>query len=232
LKFFGYFHDGQWVNILPNDSPDIYKYKLMNLLSMKYLLSKRVLNNPSLQLISSYKDVLIYKNKDYIPLGTTFSTCIDENRMSTYSDSMKEIIVCSNIVLKKKDQLELKEYVKFDRDTILKSLNGDNLNITEFSNSEIIGNINSKMNSVLFFSIPFDKGWQINIDNQSSKIYIVNGGLMGIPIKKGYHKIELVYFPPGLKLGMIISSLTIILCIFATRMMRRLASNNLQSVLE
>lgn len=56
----------------------------------------------------------------------------------------------------------------------------------------------------IFTTIPYDKGWTLKIDGHKQKIKTVNDGFIQIHVPKGKHKIELSYFPPGLKIGMIL----------------------------
>lgn len=54
---------------------------------------------------------------------------------------------------------------------------------------------------VLFTTIPYDAGWQAQIDGKPAKIKAVQDALITINIPKGKHTVRLVYYPKGMKLG-------------------------------
>lgn len=70
-------------------------------------------------------------------------------------------------------------------------------------------NFNLESNSLVFFSIPFDKGWTIvDNDNEVTPI-IVQGGFIGLALEEGNHTIDLNFVPPGLYYGAILSGVGI-----------------------
>lgn len=56
----------------------------------------------------------------------------------------------------------------------------------------------------VYFSVPYDTGWTATVDGQKTDI-IVSGGMMLIKVPAGIHALQLSYFTPGLKLGLIVS---------------------------
>ncbi len=66
---------------------------------------------------------------------------------------------------------------------------------------------------LIFFSIPHDNGWSAYINGKETEIYTVNGGLMAIVAPEGEAEIEFIFTTPGLYLGIILSSLAILLII-------------------
>ena len=80
----------------------------------------------------------------------------------------------------------------------------------EFNQSLIKGKINTAVNGSLFFSIPYNKGWQIKVDGHKKDLYRSNIGFMGVDLLKGEHTIELYYKTPHFKVGLIISSITFV----------------------
>lgn len=53
----------------------------------------------------------------------------------------------------------------------------------------------SEKDGWLVFQYPYDKKWRILLDNSLVETYKVNLSFLGIPVKKGTHKILLSYFP-------------------------------------
>ncbi|ODJ52136.1 copper ABC transporter permease [Brochothrix thermosphacta] len=56
----------------------------------------------------------------------------------------------------------------------------------------------------IFTTIPYDKGWKLYVDGKLTPINSVNDAFLSLPVEKGKHKIELVFFPEGLVSGIIL----------------------------
>ncbi len=93
---------------------------------------------------------------------------------------------------------------------ITDKLKQDTLQIIEFTHSKIKGTISLPSTKMLFFTIPFDKGWKIKVNDKDETLQRVNYGFTGISLPKGEHKIELYYVPQYSKLTNTISLISII----------------------
>ncbi len=74
----------------------------------------------------------------------------------------------------------------------------------------ITGNISTDKKAILQLSIPYSKGWKAFVDNKETEIFETDIMFTGIELEKGNHQIKLVYETPYLKIGILISSLTVI----------------------
>ena len=92
------------------------------------------------------------------------------------------------------------------------------LEYTKFNDTAFEGTFVAEKDEVLFTSIPYDKSWNIYIDDQpvnKSDIFAISGGLLGVNVTEGKHNITFIYEAQGLKECTIISTLfVIILLIF------------------
>lgn len=70
---------------------------------------------------------------------------------------------------------------------------------------------NYQEDSIIFFSIPADDGWNIYIDNEKTD-FIKESGLILLPVSKGNHEIVGKYHTPYFKEGSIVSLGSIIIC--------------------
>lgn len=78
----------------------------------------------------------------------------------------------------------------------------------------IYGTIDVKEDSYFTLSIPYDKGFEIYVDNKKTDYEEVNKSYIGFSIKKGKHDIRIKYTSPFKKISLIISVIgTIILTI-------------------
>ena len=73
--------------------------------------------------------------------------------------------------------------------------------------------INSIKDTLALYTIPYDSGWSATVNGKEVEIEQVDNGFMAIKINKGENNIEFKYFPPGLKIGIIISSVSVIIFI-------------------
>jgi len=80
-------------------------------------------------------------------------------------------------------------------------LKQDTLQMELFSQNHIKGKVYSRQQEMLFFSIPFDEGWRIKIDNKEVKSMMVNIGFTGVLLDKGDHQVELTFIPRFYNIG-------------------------------
>jgi uncharacterized membrane protein YfhO len=83
--------------------------------------------------------------------------------------------------------------------------------INSFSENNIMGTVNITTPGILFFSIPFDKGWHIFINGKEAHLERVNAGFSGIFLDKGEYDIELKFEVPYLCIGLIVSSIALMI---------------------
>jgi len=94
--------------------------------------------------------------------------------------------------------------------TFIDQLKQDTLQITSFKNSEITGNISLQKTKMLFFTIPYDKGWKIKVDGKENRLSRVSFGFTGVVMPKGEHKIKLYYIPEYYYITNLISIISIV----------------------
>ena len=63
----------------------------------------------------------------------------------------------------------------------------------------------------MLITTPYDEGWTVYLDGQRAEIYKGLGTFISFYISSGTHEIEMHYEPKGLKTGMLISSLSVLI---------------------
>lgn len=92
----------------------------------------------------------------------------------------------------------------------LRNFRSNSLKITSDLNHDTVrGTIDVQKDSPLLLSIPYDNGWNAYVDGKKVKLHKVVDNLMAIDLKTGHHKVILNYQVPGLKLGWIISAVSV-----------------------
>lgn len=78
---------------------------------------------------------------------------------------------------------------------------------TRFTSRGFSGTINSD-GGVMLAQLPYSSGWSAKIDGEKVNVFSADGGLTGIKVPDGEHKIEFFYRTPGLTVGAVLSALS------------------------
>lgn len=105
---------------------------------------------------------------------------------------------------------------------------------TSFSSNHIVGTVNNDKSAVLFFSIPYNKGWNIYIDGEKAELLKVNYGFIGAYLEAGNHDIVLRYQIPYFKISLVISligvALIIVWCIYWNKKGKQIENSIIMAV--
>jgi len=106
-------------------------------------------------------------------------------------------------------------FYTFDLDNFSEHINvlkdNEHMDIVCNSGHNIKATINNELDTILYTSIPLDKGWTIKVDGKVTEPIEIFNTLIGIQLESGTHTIELEYVPRGLYLGGFISVISICL---------------------
>ena len=77
----------------------------------------------------------------------------------------------------------------------------------------------------MVITLPYDAGWQIQVNQQTVPVYNVSGGFIGIPLKAGENQILMTFTPQGFKEGALMTlaaaAATVVLFLVERRKKRR-----------
>jgi uncharacterized membrane protein YfhO len=209
------------------------RYLLQSFLGVKYYLTKGDVKLPEYyKYVTKVDGINIYKNENYLPLGFTLDSYLTQKEYMQLKNEEKDKALLSSVVIDNEE--EIKDFLKNschsredgnpappkcknesspDIKRLISQRRAENLKITSYKDDNITGNINISENKILVLSIPFNKGWTAYVDDQEVLPLRVDSGLIGIKLTPGSHTIKLDFLPPNLKLGIIISLISIILYI-------------------
>ncbi len=167
-------------------------------------------------------EMWIYRYKYSIPLGTAYATYIKRSDFNQLDNFQKQFSFMRGVVIDSTQTEAMKSIAPAMPDTAAivtldvlgayaNALKKDTLQLQSFTPKQIKGSIEVTSNRVLFFSIPFDRGWHGVLDGKEVPLEKVNIGFTGMLLPAGKHQVELYYEPPFVKLGMAISILTLLL---------------------
>ena len=93
-------------------------------------------------------------------------------------------------------------------------ISGENeVKVTKYSPNEIILNVNASNNGWVVLADAYHHGWHGYIDGSKTQIYPANHLLRAVYVEKGQHTIKLKYFPKPFQKGLIITALSLLLCV-------------------
>jgi len=89
----------------------------------------------------------------------------------------------------------------------------NSLENVQIGTNSITGSITSDKNQILCISVPYSNGFSAYIDGAKTQVLRINGMFTGVVLTPGEHTVELKYETPFLRLGIIVSIISILIFI-------------------
>ena len=221
-------NESRWANGLKN------RPALESLGSVKYFLtvdensSMRYVLSMGFDSIGHFGDVTVSQNKNHLPLGFAFDKYLTHSDFDKLSNPQKDFTLLRAFFIEDGEEKKYAGLARFQlTDTLPESaytwdlirdltdsLRKNTLHMTEHGQTHFKGTIDLEKKELVFFSIPFDKGWKAHVDGKEQEILLVDAGLSGILLEKGKHNIELDFIPRFRKEGTIVSLTSLGLFVF------------------
>lgn len=221
-----------YTNWLPNAGA---RFMLNSLLSVKYIIAREPVQWPGFVAINKAQPLLIYRNELALPLGIVQTSQITKSALARLSslpeniaNTYRDISIINAAVV---DTLAPGFGEAFDLDRLLHAnaqsfddwyvkpalaLQASGLQIDSFSSDHISGRINPAKAGILIFSIPFNQGWQLMIDNKETPMMRANFGMLAAPVASGPHTVRLDFRLPGLQTGLLMCAAGLVLLLLLT----------------
>lgn len=85
------------------------------------------------------------------------------------------------------------------------------MDVTEYKGNYVKASVHvDKNKTMLFTSIPADKGWSVYVDGKKSTVLYFKDAFLQVPLTQGEHIVEFKYHAPGFIAGLIISIIAIL----------------------
>ena len=176
--------------------------------SVKYHLSKRPALPAQLahfyERIGRTEDVTIYRHKHPLPLGFCYDQVLSEAAYMALPLAQRQAVLYRTAVVRDDDVAEFATLAthdasdaapytltNFQQDVALRG--ADAFEISKHGNTRIEGQIGLDKPRLLFFSIPFDAGWKVDVNGSQRSLHQVNVGFSGLLLEPGEHQIVLRY---------------------------------------
>ena len=181
-------------------------------------------------------DEYLYVNADYemaINLGIRYNLYVDDKNIFTTTDQIvgnykfkndyyKKYITLK--ILNRSDKYNYKIYdidlYYFDEEQykdVINDLKQYQLENIVIKGNKVSGEIDLEDDGLLFLSIPYDKGWNIYVDGKKVSYKKLIDTFIGVELKQGKHKITMKFYPKGLIIGYIITTLSLVLIILFSK---------------
>lgn len=92
----------------------------------------------------------------------------------------------------------------------VKQIKQNGLKNIKFGTNTVTASLSHSTTGIVTSSIPYANGWHAYVDGKQVATIETNYGMLGFKVPAGSHKITLKYTTPGLKIGLIISLITLI----------------------
>ena len=166
----------------------------------------------------------VYENAYYVPMGFMFDTFISEEHWETLREYDRHLVLPKALVLtdeQMKKYSDITDYYNYDGYKLLETFSYSYVDYYEdctklknnscsefaYNNQGFTATIDNKGDdNLLFFSIPYDKGWTAFVNGQEAEIEKVDKGFMAVKVPGNQtSEIKFVYEQPGFIFGIIIS---------------------------
>ena len=161
----------------------------------------------------------IYENQHYIPMGFTFDSYVTEDEYDAMDkDEDADRLLVRDIILTVEQATKYRDILEVDPDARTTKMSDQEYfdecdaraesSCTEFEFSSkgftaTTADLDSE--NLVFFSVPYDKGFTAYVDGVKTDVECVDYGMMAVDVPAGMHSIEFVYVPYGFGYGVAIS---------------------------
>lgn len=224
MEFYPAVNVERYVNSIPGEEV----YGLRGLLSVKYVLDKTSNDVPEMDgynLVQTINDYNVYENTNYIPMGFGYQYYLTEEEFYEIPEDRRHLALVRAIVLNseqeekyykilqhikvpKKNTLIYKNYVEDCKLRNMQTCSEFNVTKTGFE-----AKCNLPEENLMFFSVPYDKGWSATVNGKPVEIEKVNIGFMAVPVPSGETEIVFTYRTPGLQLGLCIGGIALLMAV-------------------
>lgn len=183
--------------------------------------NKNTLNMRGFNYMDSQNGFNVYENEYYIPMGFAYDTYLTYDEFAELSPENKTRSLISSLVLTDE---QIEKYKDILTHYNINEYNGDSTYTkacidkkskacSEFKpdNNGFSAEINLSKSSLVFFSVPYDKGFTAYVNGKKTDIEEVDGGLIAIACDEGENKIRVDFELYGLRQGLALSLSGIVL---------------------
>lgn len=216
--------------------PDITHYALRGLTSCKYLFDDdsdydnfgdistgENTKMPGWSYVGHQNGYYIWQNDNYIPMGFSYDFYITQEQYESLSESTRESVLLHCLVLSD-EQIETYGDLLSPMTNIYSLSWDENQYKTDckdrartscssfaYTTSGFTAVSSGDKERLVFFSVPYESGWSATVNGEPVQVEQVSVGFMAVKVPAGESTIVFTYETPGLKIGALISLISVLL---------------------
>lgn len=186
---------------------------------------------PGYEYVKTSGNYYVYENKNYVPYGFSYDYYMSRQFCETYGKNMRTELMLKAILLTDSQIEKYGEYMtnieelsvgesaqtngtamRFtDVDMANDAANLRQTSAKEFTvdNNGFTARVERDKKSLVFFSVPYDKGWSATVNGKAVTVEKVNVGFMAVAVDEGVSEIRFRYQNSGLILGIAITMVSV-----------------------
>lgn len=209
------------------DSPRLASYRygmekrdaLQSLLGVKYFLCRTDKECEGLEgfsLLDTTAGVKIYRNRHTQPFGRIFYQQLSKSDLCGFSLGEKDAILRQAVVTEEKvpgvSEFSGESGNVHIHPAMEERANGaKTMDLSSWSNERFQGRVSTQEPGVLFFPVPFDPGWSVDVNGTTAELVRLNFGFSGVVLPRaGSYAIDLKYTPPLLHQSLAVSCVALL----------------------
>ena len=216
-----------------SSKPDYSDYALRSLLSVKYMIIPKdklenIKKESNLNYYTLYQDFgpySIYKNENFISMGFAYDSYVTESQLEDIPKSDRSKILLRAIVLEDEvveryhlgiNKLSDDAIYDYTNENFLQDLQNRRLSSCynfERTDDGFISNMRTTQNEIIFYSVPYDKGFSAYVNGVPAEVLKVSYGMCAVVVPSGDNEIVFKYHTPGFKTGILLSCLGLVIYI-------------------
>ena len=197
---------------------DTKYYQLRSLLSVKYYVSDDENVSPpfGFEPYKKTEDFTIYQNPNYLPMGFAYDHCLLQSDFDKLDNNAKVKALMNNIIINERQLVKYGDIISYDRNPSAGDYTDFQQKVSERrsmscyyfkkDNDGFTAKISLEEPKLVFFSVPYDKGWSATVNGERVEVEKVSNGMMAVKVGAGKDSvIRFDYEVCGLKEGALIS---------------------------
>ena len=150
----------------------------------------------------------IYENENYIPMGFAVDYYTVDTEIKAKDDFQKTVMLTKAMVIDDNQAATYSDYIRYysftddelDYDSFAENCadrRAESCYYFRHDTNGFTGKINLSSPKLVYFSVPYEKGWSATVNGVETKVEKVNYGMMAVPVPAGDCEIKFTYSAEG-----------------------------------
>ncbi|MBQ7186320.1 MAG: YfhO family protein [Ruminococcus sp.] len=167
---------------------------------------------PDFEYVGDQNKFYVYKNKNFVPMGFAYDTYVSDEDLKNLGEAEKPVLLMHSLVLSEEQAIKYTPMMtKYDVKSAPVSRNmykqsceekrAQSCYSFEYDSQGFEAKIKLDSQKLVFFSVPYEKGWSAEVNGKPVDVEKVSYGFMAVPVPAGDSTITFKFKAQGLTLG-------------------------------